>query len=271
MSDDETKPSAIGWTITAWRDTAAAISQMPVVLGVGLSIIVVLHLLNDTLILPKPVGTTGFGRELLAFVLGVVEGFLVTPVALAVHRFVLLGERTANYRLEPNNPRFQRFFLFTVLLQFIFVIPSAVMGVGDAATGTMQFGVTLIGCVLIAYAIFVMLRTFILFPAIAVDAAGAEWGNALRDSKGYAWRTLLAIIAACTPIMVVYLPLFLLWWPIDPTLRSVPSLSVVVAFAVIEAVVMVLATIVYAALASRMFAALAERLAGTHGDGFSQR
>ena len=115
MAGDQEKPSVIRWAVTAWRDTAAAIQQIPVVLAVGALIVILVHVSAETLVLPNRAGT-GSGRDLLVSILDLIEAFLLVPVAIAVHRFILLGERTAGYRLNPAEPRFRRFFLFTVVI-----------------------------------------------------------------------------------------------------------------------------------------------------------
>jgi hypothetical protein len=106
------------------------------------------------------------------------------------------------------------------------------------------------------FIVIVMLRTLILFPAIAADAPGADLSNASRDSKGHSWRILFIVIAVAVPIMVVYLPIF--YWLRSPSGSSVGGTAVLV---VLEAVETVIATAAYAAVASRLFIALADRLA----------
>jgi hypothetical protein len=245
--------SVIGWGITAWRDAFDAVSKMPVALSIAT--LAVLALIAVTAPLLERVEV---GGELLGFLVGIVQGFLLTPVAIAVHRFVLLGERAGGYRLDPREPRFWRFFVFTVIIQVIIAVPSALVGAIDNVSGPLAAVVGVLGFALLIVALIVMLRTLILFPAIAVDAKGTDWGNALRDSKGHSWRLLFIVIVVGTPLIVVYLPFFFwLWWPDGPTGTGA------IVMAVLEAVETVLATAAYAALASRLFAALGDRLTGS--------
>ncbi|MEW6452317.1 MAG: hypothetical protein AB1490_16785 [Pseudomonadota bacterium] len=264
MAGDQDKPSIIRWAMRAWRDTAAAIQQMPAALGLGVFIVVAAHVLAETFIVPKPRTGAGISRDLLVFMFGLVEAFLLVPVGIAVHRYVLLGERAASYRLDLANARFRRFFLFTVVIEIIFLIPGMTIGLADKFSEPMQLVVVVAGISLSAYAVVVMLRTLILFPAIAVDAAGAEWSNALRDTQGHAWRMFFMLVVAGVPIIALYV-LIVSLWPDDPPM---PIAAIVSAT---DAVMITLITVVYAALASRMFAALAERLTGTHGDDVPQR
>ena len=263
MAGDQEKPSVIRWAGTAWRDTAVVIQQIPIVLTVGALIVILVHVLAETLVLPKRTGI-GFGRDLLVFILDLIEGFLLVPVAIAVHRFILLGERTPSYRLNPAEPRFRRFFLFTVVIQIIFFIPGVAISLAEAVSGWVQPVVVVVMLLLGFYAVVIMLRTLILFPAIAVDAAGAEWSNALRDTNGHAWRMFFMLVAAGVPIIAMAVVSSWLW-PDDPRMPGAVIASAG------DAVLITLVTVLYAALASRMFAALGERLVGTHGDRLPHR
>jgi hypothetical protein len=253
VADDPSRPSITGWAVTAWRDAFAAVHQMPVVLGVAMLAMLALKVLS-ILVIPREIGASlGLGVGLLSFAVGLVQGFLLTPAAIAVHRFVLFGEREASYRLEPANPRFRRFFFFTVVLQIFIAIPIALVGVMSFARGSLAPDVIL--AVFGLFTAIVMLRTLILFPAIAADAPGADLSNAARDSTGHSWRLLFIVIAVAIPMIVVYLPTFYgLRW------LTGPSLGGTVVRVVLETVETVLATAAYAAMASRLFIALADRL-----------
>jgi hypothetical protein len=191
----------------------------------------------------------------LAFILGMLQGLLLTPAAIAVHRFVLLGERTAQYRLDLSDPRFRQFFFFTVMLQIFLTIPGLVMTQGVQASGVMSALSWLVGSVLLILAVMIMLRTLILFPAVAVDTPGADWGNALRDSKGRSWRLLLIVFAVAIPMMAPYLPA--VSWLTKSFGQSFVGMAML---AVVDAIEIVVGMAAYAALASRIFLALADRL-----------
>jgi hypothetical protein len=55
---------------------------------------------------------------------------------------------------------------------------------------------------LIAFSI-ASVRTIILFPAIAVDAPGATWRNAVSDTKGHGWYIFFLGLTALIPIATV--------------------------------------------------------------------
>jgi hypothetical protein len=107
VADQQSRPSIIQWAVTAWRDAFAAFRQMPTVLGVAFLVFLALDVVRQ-LVFPREPGPIGLGLGILAFILGLVYGLLLTPPAIAVHRFVLLGERTAQYRLDLSDSRFRK-------------------------------------------------------------------------------------------------------------------------------------------------------------------
>ena len=150
----------------------------------------------------------GIASHVIEFAQQVAQGFLLTPVAIAVHRFVLLGEVTARYALNPFAPRF---FLFLHLDgdlpnagDAIPMLPMAIsrpIGGVDAYRLPRGHGVdgrgALHRCGLL-----------ILFPAIAVDARGAHWRNAFDDTKGQTLRVIGAVMVAAIPFLIVMVPAY---------------------------------------------------------------
>ena len=129
------------------------------------------------------------------------QAFLLTPYLIAVHRFIILGETATPYRLEPRAHRFQLFFLWSVVLSMFYWVPAFVLGALPRTTGTMLVGSLLLLAIFVA-AVIVSTRLIILFPAIAVDAPGATWVNAMADTKGNFWRILLISMLATLPVLI---------------------------------------------------------------------
>jgi len=102
------KPSVFGSAITGWREGLSALASMPVVAGAAFVVMVAVGAASLPL-LPEPDGTQALWAQPLTYVVGIVQSFLLTPVAIAVHRYVLLGEITQRYALNPFDPRFVRF------------------------------------------------------------------------------------------------------------------------------------------------------------------
>jgi hypothetical protein len=255
MATDGGGPSVLGSALTAWRDAFAAATRMPVLFGIAILAVIVLSVLSLPFVPGSPGEPLGPLQEVLGFVVGLVQGFLLTPIAIAVHRYVLLGELAGSYRLTPADPRFRRFFLFTVLIQILMAVPGTLMSAAGSASGAVAFVIGLAGFVLLVVAAIVSIRTLILFPAIAVDSPAAEWSNALRDTKGHSWLVFFIVVVVSLPALVIFVPLYLwLWFPAGPTGVGVA----VVALA--QSIFGVLMIAAYAAVASRLYLAYADRL-----------
>jgi hypothetical protein len=137
--------------------------------------------------------------------IGVGTAFFLTPYIIAVHRLIILDEIAPSYVLRPGEPRFQKFFAWSLILLagrialvVVFELLSA-FGVGASfiASGALIFTLC-----------WAMARLSILFPAIAVDAAGVNWRNVMADTRGYAWQIFLIGLLASLLLALVELPLW---------------------------------------------------------------
>jgi hypothetical protein len=120
----------------------------------------------------------------LGFMLTAANAFLLTPYLIAVHRFILIDEVTYGYALAPQEPRFLRFFLWSVVLSAIpigITLARSFLQIISLSTGLAFGGMAVVVCA----GIFIGTRLIILFPAIAVEAPGASAANAFSDTKGY--------------------------------------------------------------------------------------
>jgi hypothetical protein len=148
-----------------------------------------------------------------------------------------------------------KFFLVSVAFQFLIGIPSALMMLALKSQDITGGILAAVFAILFFVAVFVAVRILILFPAIAVDAPGAQWRNAYRDSKGNFWRTLLILTVTVMPTMLVTIPFyFLLAWPDGPGFLGGAILSVV------QSILGVALLAVCAAVASQLYVAWSERL-----------
>jgi hypothetical protein len=134
----DVRPPIFGTAIEGWRYVLAALSRMPVVLGVGMLIVFGLievkrWLLPDVESLFLQAEATGDfrqffdvfqSRQIGSFLILIAQSFLLTPVVIAMHRFVLLGEVAPLYSLRLSQPRFMRFFALSVVFQLLILIPS---------------------------------------------------------------------------------------------------------------------------------------------------
>jgi hypothetical protein len=254
MATDQNKPSVFAAAVTGWRDAFSAVAKMPVLFGIAVVAVIALNILSLPFIPRRLDEIHGPGIQFLGFVVELAQGFLLTPVAIAVHRFVLLGEIAGGYRLNPADPRFQRFFIFTVVVQVLMAVPG-VFGTIDFGSGWVTALVRFIGVMLFIVAAVVSLRTLILFPAIAVDAPAAAWNNALSDTKGHSWRVFFIVVVMGLPAIVIYAPLeWWVWW------SQQPSTARIAAAGILQSVFGVLMIAAFAAMASRLYLVIADRL-----------
>ena len=119
-----TKPLIIRTALLAWRDAFRAIGAMPMVTGIAFAILILLSLVS-VWIVPDPYALAK-SHWLPAFILvsSIVSSLLLAPLAIVVHRYVLLGELTDRYPLDPFSPRYLRFVGFALLLKILWSLPS---------------------------------------------------------------------------------------------------------------------------------------------------
>jgi hypothetical protein len=144
-----------------------------------------------------------FGFTLLALLARLVAqiavGFVMAPYLIAVHRFILLGEVTPRYDLVPGDPRFQRFFGWTV----VFALLSAAPAILPNILPLPGFLRALLALGLAIAVLIVTVRLIIILPAVAVDSARVTWQNAMADTEGHAGRIFLICLLACLPVALV--------------------------------------------------------------------
>jgi hypothetical protein len=258
---EQVKPSIVRSAVTAWRDAFKALRSMKAVSGIAFLLILALTMV-DYYVFPPRDRVPNWGEHLGTFVIAVVQSFLVTPLAIAVHRYVLLGEITQRYLLDVSNPRFLRFFGFAAALYIFVELPFWIID-GLIKIERLGFaeGLRFVGFVLVLVLIMLSIRSLILFPAIAVDAPGAGWGNALLDSKGHGWRIFFIIVVTALPIVVVMISVFSVLFLMPRSVRALtPDRAIVAIVEAISAVMLVMLLAAMAAVASRLYAAFGNRL-----------
>jgi hypothetical protein len=254
MPDDH--PPIVDLAIAAWRYAFASFSRMPSVLGVAMLLVFIVNLV--TLPLMSVSSDASIGTEIVSLLIKALLAFLVTPVAIAVHRFVLLGEVTEHYAPSFSDQRFMRFFTFSIAFQVLTLIPATLMSLAMKYGGIVGTPFGLAFFALLVFAVITSLRLLILFPAIAVDARGAHFRNAIDDTKGHTWSVLFVVVATALPAILVELPFnFVFGWPPEQ-----PGLGGGIVLSILQAVIGVLSLAAFAAAASQLFAAYANRLNG---------
>lgn len=186
--------------VTVYRDVVAAARAMPILFLAAAVVLFVFNILD--------LGSFPYLKErpLALFLIEVgirlAESFLLTPFLIAIHRFILLDEHARGYPLEPLSARFERYYVWSLLLWFLMasvslVVRPLVLGASPVVGLAIQFTAT----VMVA---FVALRLSILFPAIAADAPAASSPNAFADTGGHVIRILLVLALAILPAIAVF-------------------------------------------------------------------
>jgi hypothetical protein len=97
---DSLKLEIVGSAIRAWRDAFAVFAAMPALFVVAIALVA---MLDGSITWLPPTGDDnkyGSGTILGSLMVAVIRGLILTPVAVAVHRYVLLGETAPNYRIN---------------------------------------------------------------------------------------------------------------------------------------------------------------------------
>ena len=224
--------------IQGWRDAASARERMPNLFWITLAILIALGILHALI--------GGYFSLVVSIILSLAQALALTPLAIAVHRYVLLGEARDAYDFAPGDPRFQKFFLFTVALEILGAIPQVIALLFLAIA---PFLYSLVALVLSIVTTIIAVRTVMLFPSIAVDASGADWRNAMADAKGHSWRIFFVLVCVVLPASVLAV-----------IVVALCSWSFLLSSVVLALIVPAITVFAVAAAVSRLFAAYANQL-----------
>ena len=182
------------------------------------------------------------------------RAFLLTPIFIAIHRFIILDQITKTYVVPLGEPAFRRFFAWLFAFEVLAEFPLDFLGALQAlnvtfAASTAGFVVALVASVAL------MVRLSILPPAIAVDAPGARLAAALEDTKGSALRVFAIFFVAIVPWLAVDLAVIALIGRGVAVTGSVPGMIGLVFGGILQTVLLTL----IAVIASLLFIVL-----GTH-------
>jgi len=191
----ETKVTILSWVRLVYLDAYRTLRAMPqlaltvFLIGVAHSLVVlVLFSFYSPLVGRVP------GRHWMELAFNAGWLFLLMPFVIAIHRFVLLEETTPHYTIDAHSPRLMRFFGSWVVLSVVAAVPLMWLLVMAQSLRLPETWIMIGAFIGIAgVAIMLCLRLIILFPAIAVDAPGANWSNAYRDTRGHGWGIFLVV------------------------------------------------------------------------------
>ncbi len=133
--------------------------------------------------------------------------FLWPIIAVAWHRFILIGDAaTGAFQLRFGR-REARFFLVSIFLVLLFmpgfIIVSMVAALNDPAHAMTASLVSFLGLILVMVGIYYFIRLSLLLPAVAVD----EPVNArlvLERTRGNFWRLVALYVLGGLPVIVLF-------------------------------------------------------------------
>jgi hypothetical protein len=219
------------------------------------AILVVLAISVAEELVPERLWEQQLAGEALGLVQDAVWAFLLTPVVIAIHRFVILGEITRAYTLHVGEPGFRIFFAWLLALKVFSGLPFDLLGGLETLNWSPRASALAFAIALVSI-IAVSLRLTILLPAIAVAAPGATPAHALADTKGQALRILSLLLLALLPWVAVDIGgVFLL----GPS-AQITGTPVAMIFLVLSGVLQTIVVSIAAVIASYAFMSLAAQV-----------
>jgi hypothetical protein len=186
--------------VAAYRDLGRLLTAMRALMLCAFFIMLATSVVAE--LVPQRLWDQQLAGELLGLAQNAIEAFLLTPIVIAIHRFVVLDKITPNYMVPIGDSVFGIFFGWLLALKILAGLPIDLLGVlqtldWSVPASTLVFAVALIAAVVLA------LRLTILFPAVAVEAPGATFPHALADTKGHVLQILAVFSLALAPWLAV--------------------------------------------------------------------
>jgi hypothetical protein len=268
----DTQRSIVTLILTGWRYAVTAIGQMRSVVG---SAFLLTLILEATYLVFR---SDSFAIDFtISLALMVAQSLVLSALAIAAHRYILLDEVAERLALNLADQRFRRFFgtvialealwlsslIWLIVAHFVFGAPLLWRGhfAGELEGRAWVSFVFFVPAVVTGLFVFgIALDIVILFPAIAVDAPGIGWRNAMADSTEHTSRIFttlaLALIAPAFPFE------FAEWILAPEGIQSSTHPVIQIIVAILSATELVLMVCVFAAVTSRLYLNLGRRLNG---------
>jgi hypothetical protein len=194
----------LGASYREWRRMLPALR--PLVIN-GFLIVLAISVLDE--FIPARLADQELFGTAISLVEAALRAFLLTPILIAIHRFIILDEITKAYAVPLGEPAFRRFFSWLFAFEVLAGFPLDFLGALQALNVTLTVSVIgFVAALVVAFAL--MVRLAILPPAIAVEAPGARLAWALEDTKGSALRIFAIFFVAVIPWLVLDLAVFTL-------------------------------------------------------------
>jgi hypothetical protein len=209
----------------AWGATIDALVEMPLLfisacaLMVGYeSALAVLYSMAPKLISQRyelPISLIPFLERRLVELGGeCVSALILAPVAVAVHRHVLLGRVTTGL-ISINSSQTRQFILWLIAIRIASEIPGAVAELAAHLSGFIAFFAIVLSAFLV---ILIAFRGSFIFPAVAIGAPSDGWRDRINASwhvtKGQVWKIFIISLIALVPLLIFVFGLY--WGGIVP-------------------------------------------------------
>src|SRR5215472_14568002 len=165
--------STLGAAYREWRRMLPALRPLVIdAFLIVLAISVLDQFIPASLAEQEPFGTA------ISLVEAALRAFLLAPILIAIHRFIILDEIAKTYAVPLGEPAFRRFFGWLFAFEVLAGFPLDFLGVLQGLNVTLAAStVWFVAALVVSVAL--MLRLSILPPAIAVEAPGARPATAL--------------------------------------------------------------------------------------------
>jgi hypothetical protein len=237
----------------AYEDLWRVWRAMPMLIACALLIALAAQVLEE--VFPLRVIYGAISGHFLGIAIGALQSFCLTPILIAMHRFIVLEEVPAGYAVDPTQPSFIAFFSWLIALSLmsasVFAVPELLTAFAISAKAAL--GPMLMVAIVMTI---VTLRLAILFPAIAVGARGATAAHALADSKGHVLSIFLVFLLTLLPMVALAVAVTLTLGRGAMVRGSTLDVVGMALGSSIHTVVLILVV----AVASRLFQAIGERL-----------
>jgi hypothetical protein len=243
------RPSRLDSARLAWADLAAARSLPWLAVIAVAACTATSSATGDYYLKPED----DLSADAITLGLAMAEAFLMTPVLLACHRFVILGEITQDYGRALFTLRFWRFFRLSAVIVAMAFVPVLVTRwlLLDDVISLLALGAGVVASVAVS------LLLSLLFPAIAVDGPGASIRNAIADLWGNVWHIFWVSVISVLPLLIAIIVVAGIQAMIFEDLNA---LLRYVAFAPLEGAMTAATEVLLVLIASRFYLALGDRL-----------
>lgn len=200
------RPKILRTVWRAWVSTGAAMRDMPLAFlttaAASILLTLVVAHLNGPSVVPSPgqePPAEGYGAALLSLIaflpVSFANALVLAPLAVAMHRFVVLGERRALLPLRPLS-RVVGYAAWVTLFNTCLCLPGFLLTTPTPARALvvgLSFAVMLV----------VTVRLTLLFPQIAIRRAGEPLRTLWTTTRWRFWNTATVLVLAVIPVVVL--------------------------------------------------------------------